>query len=104
MASSNSQVTPDDENDEEKPVPCKPLKALIMTPTRELALQIKDHLVSVTKYTPIKVSYLTTVSFVESYLYCTTFKALYLKSKMNVNFLGCCSCWWNGSTKATKNP
>lgn len=33
----------------------KPLYALILTPTRELAIQIKDHLVKAAKYTDIKV-------------------------------------------------
>lgn len=30
---------------------CKPLYALIITPTRELAIQIKNHLIAVAKYT-----------------------------------------------------
>lgn len=33
----------------------KPLYALILTPTRELAIQIKDHLTQAAKYTDIKV-------------------------------------------------
>lgn len=33
----------------------KPLYALILTPTRELAVQIKDHLTKITKYTDLKV-------------------------------------------------
>lgn len=36
----------------------KPLYALILTPTRELAIQIKDHLTKIIKYTDIKVSIL----------------------------------------------
>ena len=32
-----------------------PLLALVMAPTRELALQVKDHLQQVAKYTAIKV-------------------------------------------------
>lgn len=36
----------------------KPLFALILTPTRELAIQIKDHLTKAAKYTDIKVSIL----------------------------------------------
>jgi len=32
-----------------------PLYALILTPTRELALQIRDHIRAVTKYTAITV-------------------------------------------------
>ncbi|KOC64990.1 ATP-dependent RNA helicase DDX24 [Habropoda laboriosa] len=34
----------------------KPLFALILTPTRELAIQIKDHLIKAAKYTDIKVT------------------------------------------------
>lgn len=34
----------------------KPLYALVLTPTRELAVQVKDHLVAVAKYTGIKVA------------------------------------------------
>lgn len=34
----------------------KPLFALILTPTRELAVQVKDHLVAITKYTDIRVA------------------------------------------------
>nr|XP_050870019.1 ATP-dependent RNA helicase DDX24 [Vespula vulgaris] len=34
----------------------KPLYALILTPTRELAIQIKDHLVKAAKYTDIKIA------------------------------------------------
>lgn len=34
----------------------KPLYALILTPTRELAIQIKDHLVAATKYTDIRIA------------------------------------------------
>ena len=33
----------------------KPLYALILTPTRELAIQIKNHLTQAVKYTDIKV-------------------------------------------------
>lgn len=35
--------------------PVQKLWALILTPTRELAVQIKDHLVAALKYTTIKV-------------------------------------------------
>lgn len=35
----------------------KPLYALILTPTRELAIQIKDHLTKAAKYTNIKVKF-----------------------------------------------
>lgn len=34
----------------------KPLYALVLTPTRELAVQVKDHLISAAKYTGIKVT------------------------------------------------
>lgn len=34
----------------------KPLYALILTPTRELAMQIKNHLVAAAKYTGIKIA------------------------------------------------
>lgn len=36
-------------------IPTKPLYALILTPTRELAVQIKSHLTQAAKYTDIKV-------------------------------------------------
>lgn len=36
-------------------IPIKPLYALILTPTRELAIQIKNHLTQAAKYTDIKV-------------------------------------------------
>jgi len=36
-------------------IPIKPLYALILTPTRELAVQIKNHLTQAAKYTDIKV-------------------------------------------------
>jgi len=35
--------------------PTKPLYALILTPTRELAIQIKNHLTQAAKYTDVKV-------------------------------------------------
>lgn len=45
----------DDDGDDEDKIDeigkDKPLYALILTPTRELAVQIKDHIVSVAKYT-----------------------------------------------------
>ncbi|XP_001604682.1 ATP-dependent RNA helicase DDX24 [Nasonia vitripennis] len=43
-----------DEFDNVKPT--KPLYALILTPTRELAIQIKDHLTKAAKYTDIKIA------------------------------------------------
>lgn len=41
----------------ESPAPAQKLWALILTPTRELAVQIKDHMVAALKYTDIKVGY-----------------------------------------------
>ena len=35
--------------------PKRPLRALILTPTRELAIQVKNHLEAAAKYTVIKV-------------------------------------------------
>ncbi|CAG9855924.1 unnamed protein product [Phyllotreta striolata] len=35
---------------------CKPLYALILTPTRELAIQVKNHIVAVAKYTGVNVA------------------------------------------------
>lgn len=46
----------DKNNDDENSKELKPLYALILTPTRELAVQVKDHLVAITKYTDIRVS------------------------------------------------
>ena len=37
--------------------PTKPLYALILTPTRELAVQIKNHITLAAKYMDIKVNY-----------------------------------------------
>ncbi|XP_070165605.1 ATP-dependent RNA helicase DDX24 [Polyergus mexicanus] len=37
-------------------IPIKPLYALILTPTRELAIQIKNHLTQAAKYTDIKIA------------------------------------------------
>lgn len=42
---------------QESPAPAQKLWALILTPTRELAVQIKDHMVAALKYTDIKVGY-----------------------------------------------
>ncbi|XP_014207809.1 ATP-dependent RNA helicase DDX24 [Copidosoma floridanum] len=42
--------------DDDTPKPTKPLYALILTPTRELAIQIKDHLTKAAKYTDIKIA------------------------------------------------
>lgn len=41
----------DDDDDDSKP-----LYALVLTPTRELAVQVKDHLVSAAKYTDIRIA------------------------------------------------
>lgn len=41
---------------EEEPQLDKPLYALILTPTRELAVQINDHLKAITKYTDIQIA------------------------------------------------
>lgn len=48
----------DDESDDLNVKTCdaNPLYALVLTPTRELAVQVKDHLVAVAKYTGIKVA------------------------------------------------
>lgn len=53
----------DDENTENPPknIPAlnkslAPLYALILTPTRELAIQVKNHLIAITKYTNIRVA------------------------------------------------
>lgn len=45
-----------EENGAEKKNCDKPLYALVLTPTRELAVQVKDHLVAAAKYTDIKVA------------------------------------------------
>ena len=45
-----------DELKQVEPMKRKSLKALILTPTRELALQIKEHIEAITKYTNVKVS------------------------------------------------
>ncbi|XP_018306369.1 ATP-dependent RNA helicase ddx24, partial [Mycetomoellerius zeteki] len=37
-------------------IPTKPLYALILTPTRELAIQIKNHLTQAAKYTDVKIA------------------------------------------------
>lgn len=44
-----------DEKLDDSNIPAKPLYALILTPTRELAVQIKNHLTQAAKYTDIKV-------------------------------------------------
>lgn len=48
----------DDENDDsnDQKGSENPLYALVLTPTRELAVQVKDHLVAIAKYTGIKVA------------------------------------------------
>jgi hypothetical protein len=52
----SNTTTGDSENEGEEDVNNNPLMALIMTPTRELALQIKDHLAAATKFTSLKVN------------------------------------------------
>ncbi|XP_062559498.1 ATP-dependent RNA helicase DDX24-like [Armigeres subalbatus] len=52
----NSSVLLAKDLDDEKEQMEKPLYALILTPTRELAVQINDHLKAVTKYTDIKIA------------------------------------------------
>ncbi|XP_014279138.2 ATP-dependent RNA helicase DDX24 isoform X2 [Halyomorpha halys] len=46
----------DKENEEEAPVSKNKLWALILTPTRELAIQVKNHIATAIKYTPLKVA------------------------------------------------
>ncbi|XP_065367377.1 ATP-dependent RNA helicase DDX24 [Calliphora vicina] len=45
-----------DSDEEEAPVQGGALFALVLTPTRELAVQVKDHIVAAAKYTGIKVA------------------------------------------------
>lgn len=45
-----------DENAEEQTLSKKPLRGLILTPTRELAIQIKNHLEAAAKFTDIKIA------------------------------------------------
>lgn len=42
--------------EEQQQSDANPLYALVLTPTRELAVQVKDHLVAIAKYTGIKVA------------------------------------------------
>lgn len=51
----NTELQENTESESESE-PKQPLRALILTPTRELAVQIKDHLVAITKYTDIRVA------------------------------------------------
>lgn len=46
----------DDESDEDDVDDSSPLYALVLTPTRELAVQVKDHLVTAARYTGIRVA------------------------------------------------
>lgn len=46
----------DDEPKSKKAAPNSPLYALVLTPTRELCVQVKDHLVAAAKYTGINVA------------------------------------------------
>lgn len=54
----NFPIASDDEREDSGDDDCniKPLYALVLTPTRELAVQVKDHLVAIAKYTDIKVA------------------------------------------------
>ena len=47
-----------EELDQDEGLPKRPLRSLILTPTRELAIQIKNHLEAAAKFTDIKVSVL----------------------------------------------
>lgn len=46
----------DKENEDETTTSHNKLWALILTPTRELAIQVKNHIATAIKYTPLKVS------------------------------------------------
>lgn len=46
----------DDSKPQKKEQPNSPLYALVLTPTRELCVQVKDHLVAAAKYTGIQVA------------------------------------------------
>lgn len=59
----------------------KPLYALILTPTRELAIQIKDHLVKAAKYTDIKV--MKIILKINLFIYESIYLILFIK----MNFL-----------------
>ncbi|XP_075165605.1 ATP-dependent RNA helicase DDX24 [Haematobia irritans] len=50
------EVDSDMSDNEEKEDNQNPLYALVLTPTRELAVQVKDHLVTAAKYTGIKIA------------------------------------------------
>lgn len=54
--SSVGQPNAFDDDDDAKKNGSKPLYALILTPTRELAVQVRDHLVAAAKYTGIHVA------------------------------------------------
>ncbi|KAG8175689.1 hypothetical protein JTE90_011576 [Oedothorax gibbosus] len=58
--SENEDAESEQEDDEdfitEEVKPTKPLYCLVLTPTRELAIQIKNHLIAICKYTDIKIS------------------------------------------------
>lgn len=49
-------VEPNHTQEERSELVSKPLYALILTPTRELAVQVKDHLVTAAKYTDIQIA------------------------------------------------
>lgn len=59
------------------------LYGLILTPTRELAMQVKDHIVNIAKFSKIKVKFLL-----------LTHLDIYLRADVWIKFLGRCYCWW----------
>lgn len=73
-------------------IPTKPLYALILTPTRELAIQIKNHLTQAAKYTDVKVK----LSFSKST------DLLKYDSKVIVSLDSCCP-WRYGSSETRKD-
>lgn len=54
LPSRDKTVSEGEESDDESEL--KPLYALILTPTRELAVQVTNHLLAITKYTDIRVT------------------------------------------------
>lgn len=67
--------------EEKRNFSAKPLYALILTPTRELAIQIKDHLVKAAKYTDIKV--MKIILKINLFIY----ESIYLLLFIKMNFL-----------------
>lgn len=66
------------------------LYGLILTPTRELAMQVKDHIVNIAKFSKIKVKFLL-----------LTHLDIYLRADVWIKFLGRCYCWWYVGGQAT---